>query len=291
MPFVKLDCGILNSTLWFERTARELFITALLMAEPHEVTEPMPQIAGNSLDFTGWSVPPGWYGFIQAANVGIIHRARLEVTEETKAALASLGEPELASRSQDFDGRRLVRVDGGFIVLNFIKYRDKDSTTAERSKRWRERQKQRRASRVTDTPTRRDSHDPDTIAEAEAEAEAEVKERGGERRALPNGPAPLLGYANAHRNHACCGRVCLHSTQFEEFTKLSGKADGDAYVRAFFAQWHARYMTGDRSQEVIGDDPFDFWRQRWAETHPKKPVQRNASQVGKRSIVPANEPL
>lgn len=170
MPFVKLDCGILNSTLWFERTARDLFITALLMAEPFDTPDPLPQIAANSLEFTGWSVPPGWYGFIHAANVGIIHRAKLEVTEETRAALASLGEPEVGSRSQEFDGRRLVRVDGGFIVLNFIKYRDKDATTADRSKRWRERQKAKQTTRVTDTPTRVIRHQ----AEAEAEAEAEV---------------------------------------------------------------------------------------------------------------------
>lgn len=178
MPFVKLDCGILSSTLWFERTARELFITALLMAEPFETVEPMPQIAADSLDFTGWSVPPGWYGFVHAANVGIIHRACLEVTDQTKSALASLGLPEVASRSQDFEGRRLVRVDGGFIVLNFIKYRDKDATTADRSRRWRERQKQKQSTRVTDTPTRVIRH------QAEAEAEAEVIKK-------ENPPTPL----------------------------------------------------------------------------------------------------
>ena len=86
MPFVKLDCGILNSTLWFDRTARELFITALLMAEPFETVEPIPQIAINSMALTGWSVPPGWYGFIQSASIGIIHRARLDFNDETIAA-------------------------------------------------------------------------------------------------------------------------------------------------------------------------------------------------------------
>jgi hypothetical protein len=32
MPFVKLDCEILKSSLWYERLQRELFITSLLMA-------------------------------------------------------------------------------------------------------------------------------------------------------------------------------------------------------------------------------------------------------------------
>ena len=58
MPFVKLDCTILNSTLWFERDVREIFITALLMAEPKEITEPQPEIATRSLSETGWIRAP-----------------------------------------------------------------------------------------------------------------------------------------------------------------------------------------------------------------------------------------
>jgi hypothetical protein len=158
MPFVKLDCGILNSTLWIDRAARELFITALLMAEPYELLEPLPQIAVDALDFTGWHVPPGWYGFVEAAGPGIIHRAGLDdgpgpIYQAAVEALRRLGEPEPASRSHEFEGRRLVRVDGGFIVLNFIKYREKDATTADRSRRWRERQRLKLA--TTDT---RDKH-------------------------------------------------------------------------------------------------------------------------------------
>ena len=171
MPFVKLDCGILNSTLWFERTQREVFLTALLMAEPLETDKPLPQIAATSLDLTGWIVPPGWYGFVPAASVGILHRAGITDAEAGLIALASLGEPEAASRSKDFEGRRLVRVDGGFIVLNYFKYRDRDYTTAERSKRYRE----RLASRRDDTKSHRDI----TQAEAEAEAEAEERSKNG----------------------------------------------------------------------------------------------------------------
>lgn len=269
MPFVKLDCGILNSTLWFERTAREIFITALLMAEPFETPDPLPQICTNSLELTGWFVPPGWYGFIQAAGVGIIHRAQLELNDDTRAALASLGEPELTSRSQDFEGRRLVRVNGGFIALNFIKFRDKDATTADRSRRWRERQKQKQATRVSNTSTRSVRHAGDTIAEAEAEAiqQQALVVTGGVF--APNGPAPVFGHSNPHKNHACCGKVCLHSSQFEQFTQLAGShPDPDRYVRDFFGTWNDRYVKGDRSAEIIGEDGFDFWRARWAETHP-----------------------
>jgi hypothetical protein len=169
MAFVKLDTGILNSTLWVERECREVFITALLMAEPREFTEPMEVYEVRSLDLTGWSVPPGWYGFVDAAGVGIVRRALVD-PDAGLAALEKLGSVEPESRSKDFDGRRLVRVNGGYVVLNFMKYRDRDYTAAVRAQRYRDRKKitlANGASHRDVTPSHRD------ITQAEAEAEAE----------------------------------------------------------------------------------------------------------------------
>lgn len=129
---------MLDSTIWIDRDARELFITALLMAEPMELKEPMKQLHVREIKETGFVVPPGWYGFIPAAGSGIVRRAGMEV-ESGLSALERLGNPEHESRTPDFEGRRLVRVDGGFIALNFDKYRQKDHTAAERSRRYRER--------------------------------------------------------------------------------------------------------------------------------------------------------
>lgn len=142
MSFVKLDCSMLNSSIWTEKAQRDLFITSLLMAEPFEVREPTPQIFVNELRETGWVVPPGWYGFVSAASVGIIHRAMVD-REEGLKAMEQLGEPDLSSKSKEFEGRRMVRVNGGFIILNFITYRERDYTSADRSRRWRERQKKK----------------------------------------------------------------------------------------------------------------------------------------------------
>ena len=158
MTYVRLDSGVLDSTLWVDRDARELFITALLMAVPHELTEKMPEIATRSLDFTGWFVPPGWYGKVEAAGVGIIRRAGV-AEDAGLSALERLAATDQGSRSHAFDGRRLIRINGGFIVLNFIDYRDRDSTNAERQQRYRERQKalkaeKKEAARVTVTDKR-----------------------------------------------------------------------------------------------------------------------------------------
>lgn len=169
MSFVKLDTGILDSTLWLNRDERDVFVTALLMAEPMEIEQPVEQIAADKLEMTGFVVPAGWYGFIRAAGPGIVRRA-LVAAEDGIAALIRLGSPDPESRTPDHGGRRLVRVDGGYLVLNFMRYRDKDNTMAERSRRYRLRQKtieSQQASRRDDHGVTRDS----SLAEAEAEAD------------------------------------------------------------------------------------------------------------------------
>ncbi len=182
MPFVKLDTGILNSTLWVDRDVTQLFITALLMAEPFEVRSPMEQLKVRSLDLTGFVVPPGWYGLVPAAGVGIIRRALMD-TEPGYIALEKLGSAETESRSNDFEGRRLVRVDGGYIVLNFMKYLDRDYTAAERQKRFRSRKKDSSVTRNCNAVTR-------NITQAEAEAEADINPYPSDGEFSLNGDEP-----------------------------------------------------------------------------------------------------
>ena len=188
MAFVKLDCGILRSTLWMDRTSREIFITALLMAEPREIFEPMEQYEVDNLNLTGWKVPPGWYGFVDAAGVGIIRMALVEKDEGIEA-LKVLGNPEPDSRSSDFEGRRLVRINGGFLVLNFMRYRDRDHGGAERAKRYRERIKNRKVTNATShrdvTPSPRDvTHS--RVQSAEAEKKEDMLRTSSLAHALPD---------------------------------------------------------------------------------------------------------
>jgi len=140
MAFVKLDTGILNSSVWVDLDARNVFLTALLMATPYEVCEELPQLSVDTMEPTGWKVPPGWYGLAEAAGVGIVRQAGVDQVRGLEA-LARMGEPEKWSRSQEFGGRRIVRVNGGFIVLNFMHYRDKDHGAADRQRRYRERKR------------------------------------------------------------------------------------------------------------------------------------------------------
>lgn len=184
MPFVKLDCGILTSTIWDDADARIVFITALLMAEPREYEQPIEQLEVRTITPTGWSAPPEWYGYVAAAGVGIVRNAGVE-REAGLAALERLGSADKESRSSDHEGRRLIRIDGGYLVLNFQKYRDRDYTAAERSKRYRDRQASLRSGAVT-----RDSSDATRDAtpesrqktQVEVEEEVEVDLEGEERK-------------------------------------------------------------------------------------------------------------
>ena len=266
MPFVKLDCGILNSTLWFAREAREVFITALLMAEPYEVRAPEPQLEVNSLNATGWSVPPGWYGLVPAAGVGIIHRAGVEIGAGL-TALEVLGAPEVSSRSQDHDGRRLVRIDGGYIVLNFMRYRDRDYTSAERSRRYR----QRVASRRSATVTHRD------ITQAEYRVQSTDQDRTTVTQQADSAPLRRPRHVQGsgvmagtlHRDHT--GAMHGHCPWQDEPTSTAPCVPTELHGR-FLQQLGqnsdrlARFYREVATTQIdpCGDDPWKFWSAHFA---------------------------
>lgn len=193
MAYVKLDCGMLRSTLWMDREAREVFITALLMAVPQAFDEPIPQLEVRTITKTGWSAPVGSYGFVDAAGVGIIRQAGLD-QDVGMAALERLGSPEPDSRSQDHGGRRLVRIDGGYLVLNFTRYREKDHTAAERMKRYRARKKaetQPDSTALNTVPSRSYAVTQRVVTDSRVQsAEAELRER--EVEPVDNSPDPTL---------------------------------------------------------------------------------------------------
>lgn len=184
MAYVKLDTGILNSTLWIDLPQSRVFITALLLAEPMEFHEPVETFEINEMRHSEFAVPPGWYGFVAASGPGLIHHAQIGAEAGTKA-LKQLSEPEADSRSSDFEGRRMVRVDGGFLILNYMKYRDKDHTAAQRQRRLRDRKRhgrditELRVTSVTRDAKGTRSRATSRIADADADADL-------------NPPTPLL---------------------------------------------------------------------------------------------------
>lgn len=176
MAFVKLDCNILTSTLWSEMAERNIFITALLLATPIHLEEAEAQLNVRNLEETGFMVPPGWYGFAPCAGPGIVRIAGVD-SEGGMKALERLCAPDSGSRTPDFEGRRMARVDGGYIVLNYDKYREKDHTSSERSRRYRARKKkqfEKPADSTVPGPTAQESSEPPEDAGHDEEFGAQI---------------------------------------------------------------------------------------------------------------------
>jgi len=263
MPFVKLDTTILDSSLWISRDDREIFITALLLARPYELKTPAPQIEIRSLKETGFIVPPGWYGLVECSGSAIARRAILEF-EQTLIALEKLGSVDLESRSTDFDGRRMVRVLGGFIVLKFMDYRDKDSSNADRQNRFRQRQKERmRVNSVStnnvDITALHNVTSNHADADAEADAEKEKKATRGKKITfkthLEN--CRKAGTKAIPENHA----VFAYAKQAElpdDFMALAYRRFRDRYLNDDPAKVYNDWPAAFRN--AVKDNWFKLWR-------------------------------
>ena len=62
-------------------------------------------------------------GYVAAALPGLAKRAGVSI-EKTQEAITKFEAPDKHSRSEEFEGRRISKVDGGWILLNHQKYRD-----------------------------------------------------------------------------------------------------------------------------------------------------------------------
>ena len=289
MPFVKIDCGILDSTLWFDKDARDVFMTALLMAEPIELREPVPQFQTQGFETTGFIVPVGWYGFVPAASVGIFNRAKVS-DEAGFKALDKLGAPESNSRTPDFEGRRMVRVEGGFVILNYDKYRERDYTASERMKRYRQRMLQRNEPVLRRNVTGEQRHV--TQAEVEEEVDTEVPSTSGEstyrtgsdpvvsraenangnglgriQQERKQGDGAQNGTPRDHAQHSICGgpasKFCITYNQYDSLAKRYHGSTPEE-TRTALETFHAHVLTQIPDGKVAGDmvwllKHFDAW--------------------------------
>ena len=99
--YTKLFSSILASTIWREPNhVRIVWITLLAMADRDGVAE--------------GSVP------------GLSDFARVSI-DDCRDALRRLADPDRDSRSEEFEGRRIEPVEGGWLLLNHAHYRAKIS--------------------------------------------------------------------------------------------------------------------------------------------------------------------
>lgn len=122
--FVKLFALILDSSIWIStvHTTRLLWITMLCMADET--------------------------GVVRSSVPGLANRARITL-EECEAGLVTLSSPDQHSRSEEHAGRRIEKVDGGWLLLNYAKYREirtrKQISAAHRKRRQRDKSRTSRS--------------------------------------------------------------------------------------------------------------------------------------------------
>lgn len=181
MPFVKLDCGILDSSLWVEDPEiRITFITMLAMCDPT--------------------------GLCAATAPGIARRANLPL-DVVRNALDRLESPDPDSRTPESEGRRIQRCEDGYRVLNFLKYREKDHTAAARMRRHRERLA---AAGDTASVTRNDrnavaSVTPSSASASHLPSDSALKDEGRERGTCVHGGSDgqACGQPTEHLKSLC----------------------------------------------------------------------------------------
>lgn len=118
MGFTKLDSGIVDSSIWSEPPAtRVVWVTFLAKSDSK--------------------------GFVGASRSGMIRASNVS-PEDFDRAIDTLESPDSDSRSTENDGRRLEKVEGGWLIVNYLKYREysySDNPDAVRQRRHREKEK------------------------------------------------------------------------------------------------------------------------------------------------------
>ena len=157
--FTKLHQAILHSSVWSQpHYVRVVWVSMLAMANADGVVE-----ASTS-------------GLARAANVSL---------EECRQALELLMGPDDESRDGT-SGERVSRVEGGFYLLNYANYRDRQTKQQAAAA---DRMRKKRAEKRGDGEVRERSRTFEPVTpcstEAEAEAEAEAEKKKARKRAAP----------------------------------------------------------------------------------------------------------
>ncbi len=163
MSFTKLFSSIITSTIWMEDSETKIvWITMLALADKN--------------------------GEVQGSIPGLARLAGVPV-EACRAALEKFLNPDPDSRTKEEEGRRIEEIDGGWLLLNYAKYRkmaskeEQIAKATERTRRYRARRSRNGLSTVGNGSSTKGNgasmpvHDILTEAEAEAEAEAVIEQK------------------------------------------------------------------------------------------------------------------
>jgi hypothetical protein len=148
MAFTKLDHGIIHSSIWSEPLpTRVLWITMLAMKDDS--------------------------GFVASSRSGLIRAANITPDEFDKA-IKCLESPDEESRTRDYDGRRVEKVEGGWVILNHEKYRLHEDLKKEKHREYMRKWRDKKDS-VNNCEFTSDHVNLTSVSVSESESESEKK--------------------------------------------------------------------------------------------------------------------
>ncbi len=217
--FTKLFNTIVTSTIWQEDDkTRIVWITMLAIADANGIV--------------GASIP----GLASVSNVSV---------NATRAAVKTLLEPDADSRTKDFAGRRIEEIDGGWRILNYMKYRRMLNE---------EERKEYKAKWIANRRDVDKSRQPSTLStQAEAEAEAEGDRKADKRKRKPLSLAECVAYARTRGISASDAEAFFDSQESGGWTR-SGKAlrDWEAALRTWKSNgWLASQRQSGNGKTLI----------------------------------------
>ncbi len=160
VTFTKLVSSLPESTVWCEPYAtRIVWVTMLAMADRH--------------------------GRVWGSVPGLARRSGVTL-EECEAALHTFLSPDKHSRTPDNEGRRVAAINGGWLLLNYAKYRAMRDGEG-RKQYMREYMANRRNELTSKQEQLTVGHGKPPLAQAEAEAEAERSKPSRASRSVLNG--------------------------------------------------------------------------------------------------------
>lgn len=216
--FTKLFSSITESTIWAEPDhVRIVWITMLAMCDRQ--------------------------GRVYATIPGLAGRARVSV-EQCEEALAKFLAPDKYSRSKEFDGRRIQETDGGWVLLNYERYRELRDSEAdkERKKKWAAKNRAYQKSRLSSSTVDPSRHGVDQSS-PKAEGRSQSTEDREERKAKFAPPSVEEVEAEIRGKG-----YTFSASRFVDFYETKGWMVGKNPMR----DWHAAMRTWQASEVERG---------------------------------------
>lgn len=230
--YVKLFTSILESSIWSEDAeTRLVWITMLAMADRE--------------------------GHVRASISGLARRANVSV-DGCRAALERLQQPDPESATEEHRGRRIEPVEGGWLLFNYVKYREirteeqLKAAARQRRKYYREKRETSR-SLNTDADTEADTKKYKGLSEPETFAAwwaIYPKRAGGNPRA-----AAVKAYGSRLKEGVSSDDLLQGLRRYARYCEVAGKV-GTEYIKQAQFWLSKTYRGWEESWDLpVSNDP------------------------------------